>query len=148
MACIPLAQKQHLRYFNNNPDSSWPSWEFPCYIAILPLYEKKHGGSIKRLFIGKNGSVNMHWNPISQNNIYIYIWTKQTPSLIGLTDPGVPPCSFCCLFVWFHFTMRPKQNDRHFADDIFKCIFLNICISLRISLKLVPNVTIFQHWFR
>ena len=22
-------------------------------------------------------------------------------------------------------TLRPRQNGRHFADDIFKCIFLN-----------------------
>ena len=36
-------------------------------------------------------------------------------------------------------TLRPKQNRRHFADDILKCIFLNEneWISLKISLKLV-----------
>ena len=34
---------------------------------------------------------------------------------------------------------RPRQNGRHFADDIFKCIFLNEneWISLKISLKFV-----------
>ena len=33
----------------------------------------------------------------------------------------------------------PGQNGRHFADDIFKCIFLNekLCILIRISLKFV-----------
>ena len=38
-------------------------------------------------------------------------------------------------------TLRPKQNGRHFADDIFKCIFLNEndWISLTISLKFVPK---------
>ena len=38
-------------------------------------------------------------------------------------------------------TLRPKQNGRHFADDIFKCIFLNgdIWIPNNISLKLVPK---------
>ena len=37
-------------------------------------------------------------------------------------------------------TLRPKQNGRHFADGIFKCIFLNenAWISLKISLKFVP----------
>ena len=41
-------------------------------------------------------------------------------------------------------TMRPRQNGRHFADDIFKCIFLNenVWISLTISLKFVPKVRI------
>ena len=38
-------------------------------------------------------------------------------------------------------TLRPKQNGRHFADDIFKCIFLNenVRISIKISLKFVPQ---------
>ena len=39
-------------------------------------------------------------------------------------------------------TLRPRQNGRHFQDDIFKCIFLieNVWISLKISLKFVPKV--------
>ena len=45
--------------------------------------------------------------------------------------------------VWLN-TLRPRQNGRHFADDIFKCIFLNenARISLKISLKFVPKVRI------
>ena len=41
-------------------------------------------------------------------------------------------------------TLRPIQNGRRFADDIFKCIFLNenAWISLKISLKFVPKVQI------
>ena len=41
-------------------------------------------------------------------------------------------------------TLRPKQNGRHFADDIFRCIFLNenVCISIKISLKFVPKGSI------
>ena len=37
--------------------------------------------------------------------------------------------------------LRPRRDRRHFADDIFKCIFLNENerISLRISLKFVPK---------
>ena len=44
-----------------------------------------------------------------------------------------------------HFnTLRPRQNGHHFADAIFKCIFLNenVWIPLKISLKFVPNVRI------
>ena len=39
-------------------------------------------------------------------------------------------------------TLRPRQNGRHFADDISKCIFLNenIWISTDITLKCVPKV--------
>ena len=38
-------------------------------------------------------------------------------------------------------TLRPRQNGRHFPDDIFKWIFLNenIWISINISLKFVPR---------
>ena len=38
-------------------------------------------------------------------------------------------------------SLRPRGNRRHFADDIFKCIFLNenVWISIEISLKFVPK---------
>ena len=38
-------------------------------------------------------------------------------------------------------TLRPRQNGRHFPDDIFKCIFLNenVWISIAVSLKFVPR---------
>ena len=38
-------------------------------------------------------------------------------------------------------TLKPRQNGRHFADYIFKCIFLNenAWISFKISLKFVPK---------
>ena len=38
-------------------------------------------------------------------------------------------------------TSTLRQNGRHFADDIFKCIFLNknVWISINISLKCVPT---------
>ena len=48
-------------------------------------------------------------------------------------------------YVYISFnTLRPRQNGRHFADDIFKCIFLNenAWISLEISVKFVPKVQI------
>ena len=38
-------------------------------------------------------------------------------------------------------TLRPRQDGRHFADDIFKCIFLNenVWIPIKIWLKFVPK---------
>ena len=37
-------------------------------------------------------------------------------------------------------TLRPRQNNRHFSDDMFKYIFLNenVRMSMKISLKFVP----------
>ena len=41
-------------------------------------------------------------------------------------------------------TLRPRKNGRHFADDLFKCIFVNenAWISLKISMKFVPKFQI------
>ena len=41
-------------------------------------------------------------------------------------------------------TLRPRQNGRHFADDMFKCIFVNenVWIPIEISLKFVPEGSI------
>ena len=41
-------------------------------------------------------------------------------------------------------TLRPRQNGRHFPDDIFKCIFLNenVRISIKIPLKFDPKCPI------
>ena len=38
-------------------------------------------------------------------------------------------------------SLRPRPNRRHFADDIFKCIFFNgnVWMSIEISLKFVPK---------
>ena len=57
------------------------------------------------------------------------------------TEVSMHLCLSSCLLVN---TLRPRQNGRHFADDIFKCIFLNenAWISLKISLKFVPKVRI------
>ena len=54
-------------------------------------------------------------------------------------------CADLQLFRWVN-TLRPRQNGRNFADDIFKCIFLNenVWISLNISLKFVPKVPIYN----
>ena len=40
-----------------------------------------------------------------------------------------------------HNTLRPRQNGRHFAEDVFKCIFCNqnLCILIKILLKFVPK---------
>ena len=38
-------------------------------------------------------------------------------------------------------TLRPRENGRHFEDDIFKCIFVNenLWMPIKISLKFVPK---------
>ena len=47
----------------------------------------------------------------------------------------------CVLTQWLLNTLRPRQDGRHFPDDICKCISLNenVWISIKISLKFVPK---------
>ena len=49
----------------------------------------------------------------------------------------LPACLWHCLFN----SLRPKRNRRHFADDIFKCIFLNenVLLAIKISLEFIPK---------
>ena len=55
-------------------------------------------------------------------------------------------CDMDFLYLYFGLhcyvnTLRPRQNGRHFADDIFKRIFFNenVWISIKLSLKFVPT---------
>ena len=63
-------------------------------------------------------------------NSYQYIWyfPLWRYTLLGC-------CGMCIN------TLRPRQNGRHFADDTFKCIFLNesVWITIKSSLKFVPR---------
>ena len=97
--------------------------------------------------------------------LYIFKYSSNQYDLLCLSfDRGL--WWYCFVFIsgtlfpikylWIHIslwtlfnTLRPRH---HFADNIFKCIFLNenAWIALKISLKFVPKVqlTIFQDWFR
>ena len=48
--------------------------------------------------------------------------------------------AFTCLSIVLN-TLRPRQNGRHFTDDISKCLFLNenAWIAIKISLRIVPR---------
>ena len=54
------------------------------------------------------------------------------PMMTQLTDAYIPQ--------WVN-SFLPRQNGRHFADDICKSIFMNekFCIFIKISLKFVPK---------
>ena len=67
--------------------------------------------------------------------------------MFSFTKTNLQWCLSSCVFHWYPQplnTLRPRQNGRYVADDIFKCIFLNenVWISLKISLKFVPKVRI------
>ena len=69
-----------------------------------------------------------------------------TPIIQKWRSRFVPTTSYYSMWlllgtVCFLNTLRPRQNRRHFADDIFKCIFVNenVWIPIAISLKFVPK---------
>ena len=68
-------------------------------------------------------------------NITLYMWWVACSS--SRVNHVEPPAMLTQCFN----SLRPRLNRRHFADDIFKCIFLNenVWISLQISLKFVPK---------
>ena len=75
----------------------------------------------------------IHWTQITTKSTYgLKRWNKAT------RDRRWHLQDYC-----FN-TLRPRQNGRHFADDIFECIFLNenVWISIKISLKFVPKGSI------
>ena len=67
-----------------------------------------------------------------------------TSSLAGCIHKMIPEYQDICRHsqdhIWVINTLRLRQNGRHFADDIFKCIFLydNFWILIEISVKYVP----------
>ena len=72
------------------------------------------------------------------------LWRPNTPFVLRIyTGHCHMKSPFNCKLMLVN-TLRPRQNGRHFADNIFKCIFLNenVWISLKISLKFVPEVRI------
>ena len=69
--------------------------------------------------------------------VVVALFLGQATGIIGKAN--INP-SVLRLENWFN-TLRPRQNGRPFADDIFKCIFLNenVWIPIKISLKFVPK---------
>ena len=78
-------------------------------------------------------------------SIYFLLFTEVSMNVQKISLPSkasvhiyiniVPP-----LVVWLVInTWRPRQDGRHFADDIFTCIFFNenCCILIKFSLKYV-----------
>ena len=72
-------------------------------------------------------------------NFYVICFENVSPAIqkIGFIICIHWPVNWCLSIN----TLRPRQNGRHFAEDIFKCIFLNenTSISIDISLKCVPE---------
>ena len=64
------------------------------------------------------------WKLLGRGNMYIIaegqfhqaLWWQEKYCMYFVLGQTMP---------LFHAALRPRQNGRHFPDDIFKCIFLN-----------------------
>ena len=80
------------------------------------------------------------WYHIALCDYVLFCFTRSNRVGIGYSFHN-ERLSWCLVIMQSVNTLRPRQNGRHFPDDIFKRIFLNanVWISLKISLKFVPN---------
>ena len=89
------------------------------------------------------------WKPISekwdkfitiQNVMEKLVKNSQMSSVLACPLPDLLDSMVLYCSPIFN-TLRPWQNGRHFADDIFECIFLNenVWIMIKFSLKFVPK---------
>ena len=115
---------------------SWP--EQNCYLTgcMKAKIEQKRFGL--QIWVQ-----NILWNScLNSVPCHTMIWSLIRTWLEAWDFPILP-----CMWEWrgtnpsFYLPLRWRQNGRHFADDILKCIFLNenVWISIRISLKFVPR---------
>ena len=82
------------------------------------------------------------WSPCTKTRCLLHhVWTTNTFYLEWGHELVITPQGFRWdLVTHLHLnTLRPRQDERHFADDIFTCIFFNenCCILIEFSLKYV-----------
>ena len=77
-------------------------------------------------------SVPLQWMAGPSRIQISFKWDMSNPSAVPMQEYGSMHVN----------TLRHRQNGRHFPGDIFKCIFLNKNVWIKISLKFVPKVRI------
>ena len=75
---------------------------------------------------------------------HFFFSNEQCSSYTLSSDMNIHTDCYISKDTFFINTLIPRQNGHHFADNIFKCIFLkeNVWISLKISLMSVPKIQI------
>ena len=111
---------------------AWQPWRYTSYIY-------HHNIDYVMVFVYLPIDVHITWKEKNsmENLLGIKVHVGDTPLYDCLCSSEVTWC------IGFN-TLRPRQNGRHFPDDIFKWIFLNenVRILITISLKFVPKVPI------
>ena len=104
--------------------------------------------NLKLIFLSENCSILIKISlkfvprqPVNNNPALVQIMAWCQIGKKPLSEQLWPDAYICVTQPRWVNTLRPRQNGRHFTDDIFKCIFLyeNVWIPIWISLKFVPK---------
>ena len=95
---------------------------------------------------GMSYEIAVRWMPLDLTDdkstlVQVMAWCRQATShYLSQCWPRSMSPNGVTMPQWVN-TLRLRQYGRHFADDIFRCIFFkeNTCISINISLKFVPK---------
>ena len=148
-------QSSAVRARSNIVSYSKNNYRNVCAISSSCLTHKRHpiyrpNARVMGVFCG------YLWENWRRDNGTVLYFLHASPSSLLPAKPVEWPCGteevlaishlIFCVDNWdMHLnTLRPRQNDHLFADDIFKCIFLNenVRFPIKISLKFVPGVPI------
>ena len=119
--------------------SGYTQYDITCYnIFLYPLVQKHpylYGAVMITVAVSSSLSVHQSNYIDIKEMIEMEIYTRSMVS-VAMRLHTRYKSSFCAVN-----TLRPRQIGRHFADDIFKCIFFieNVWIQIRISLKFDPK---------
>ena len=116
-----------------------------CQIAFMKSWKFAH--EWHSLF-----KVVKHALNISSIQLYVFIYIMRCWKWGNALRMGTYGSQDVTFSIWLLNSLRLRRNRCHFADDIFKSIFLNenVLISIKFHWSLFPRVQlmIFQHWFR
>ena len=141
------------------PKCKWKSADIPYYRKLQELFNtwrlRQNGrhfpdNIFKCIFFNENVwiSIKISLKFVSKgsiNNIpalvQIMAWCHSGQKPLSGSKMVRLPMHICLTWPQWVNTWRPEQNGRHFADNIFKCIFLNE--NFIISMNMCPEGT---HW--
>ena len=104
------------------------------------MYENSRFPKNRFTFCGVNTNFGQQWAPPAYYH-FTPIVSKGKHCIYNMIWPIHPTKTTKCNYLLVFDTLRPSQNNRHFPEDVFKCISFieNIWISIKISLKFVPK---------
>ena len=116
--------------------------QFTGHVITYPCWR------LKLIYVSKRGSISTVSHCFEHGQLIRLGWVNLSLKSFHWVVVVIVKCSprntitmyFLCLS--YLIALTPRQNGRHFADDIFKCILLigNVWIWNTFSLKVVPKV--------